>query len=261
MSATNETPYLKLPLFAATDKPTWLGDFNTAMTDIDTGVANVNNEVAKLPSQIAAANNTAAAAQTTANAAQTTANAAQTTANAAQTTANAANNIATSTAMDLQGVKDYLLNLTNKGTIPTSQISTSSNLSLNSAIISYALNKEGTYGKIYGQINAQVLDNSNGRYVTLKGVPIKKPSSEITMNFLGFQYSLIKTGNVNYMGISGMMLQPNGDIVLPLSNSPMPGYIILYELLAMPIYFEDFGDKPIPTNLTDPYEIMNMTLE
>lgn len=254
MSATNETPYLKLPLFAATDKPTWLGDFNTAMTDIDTGVANVNNEVAKLPSQIAAANNTAAAAQTTANAAQTTAN-------AAQTTANAANNIATSTAMDLQGVKDYLLNLTNKGTIPTSQISTSSNLSLNSAIMSYALNKEGTYGKIYGQINVQVLDNSNGRYVTLKGVPIKKPSSEITMNFLGFQYSLIKSGNVNYMGISGMMLKPNGDIVLPLSNSPMPGYIILYELLAMPIYFEDFGDKPIPTNLTDPYEIMNMTLE
>ena len=247
MSATNETPYLKLPLFAATDKPTWLGDFNTAMTDIDTGVANVNNEVAKLPSQIAAANNTAAAAQTTAN--------------AAQTTANAANNIATSTAMDLQGVKDYLLNLTNKGTIPTSQISTSSNLSLNSAIMSYALNKEGTYGKIYGQINAQVLDNSNGRYVTLKGVPIKKPSSEITMNFLGFQYSLIERGNVNYMGISGMMLKPNGDIVLPLSNSPMPGYIILYELLAMPIYFEDFGDKSIPTNLTDPYEIMNMTLE
>ena len=254
MSATNETPYLKLPLFAATDKPTWLGDFNTAMTDIDTGVANVNNEVAKLPSQIAAANNTAAAAQTTANAAQTTAN-------SAQTTANAANNIATSTAMDLQGVKDYLLNLTNKGTIPTSKISTSSNLSLNSAIISYALNKEGTYGKIYGQINAQVLDDSNGRYVTLKGVPIKKPSSEITMNFLGFQYSLIKSGNVNYMGISGMMLQPNGDIVLALSNSPTPGYTILYELLAMPIYFEDFGDKPIPTNLTDPYEIMNMTLE
>ena len=254
MSATNETPYLNLPLFAATDKPTWLGDFNTAMTDIDTGVANVNNEVAKLPSQIAAANNTAAAAQTTANAAQTTAN-------SAQTTANAANNIATSTAMDLQGVKDYLLNLTNKGTIPTSQISTSSNLSLNSAIISYALNKEGTYGKIYGQINAQVLDDSNGRYVTLKGVPIKKPSSEITMNFLGFQYSLIKSGNVNYMGISGMMLKPNGDIVLALSNSPTPGYTILYELLAMPIYFEDFGDKPIPTNLTDPYEIMNMTLE
>ena len=81
------------------------------------------------------------------------------------------------------------------------------------------------------------------------------------MNFLGFQYSLIKSGSVNYMGISGMMLQPNGDIVLALSNSPTPGYTILYELLAMPIYFEDFGDKPIPTNLTDPYEIMNMTLE
>lgn len=254
MSATEQTPFLKLPQFAATDKPTWLGDFNGAMSKIDTGVANVNNEVAKLPSQIAAANNTAAAAQTTANAARTTAN-------AAQTTANAANKIATSTAMDLQGVKDYLLNLTNKGTIPTSQISTSSNLSLDSAIMSYALNKEGTYGKIYGQINAQVLDNSNGRYVTLKGVPIKKPSSEITMNFLGFQYSLIKSGNINYMGISGMMLKPNGDIVLALSNSPTPGYTILYELLAMPIYFEDFGDKPIPTNLTDPYEIMNMTLE
>lgn len=39
MSATNTTPNLGLPQFTATDKPTWLGDVNGAMSTIDTKVA------------------------------------------------------------------------------------------------------------------------------------------------------------------------------------------------------------------------------
>lgn len=35
MSATNETTYYMLPLFADSDQPTWLGDFNGAMVKID----------------------------------------------------------------------------------------------------------------------------------------------------------------------------------------------------------------------------------
>ena len=54
MSATNTTPFLQLPQFAATDKPTWLGDFNGAMSKIDTGVASNNNKITEQTAQIAA---------------------------------------------------------------------------------------------------------------------------------------------------------------------------------------------------------------
>ena len=36
MAHTNETTNYELPIFVGTDKPSWLNDFNGAMTDIDT---------------------------------------------------------------------------------------------------------------------------------------------------------------------------------------------------------------------------------
>ena len=35
---TNATTNYELPQFVGTDKPTWLGDFNEAMSDIDSGM-------------------------------------------------------------------------------------------------------------------------------------------------------------------------------------------------------------------------------
>lgn len=40
MSSTNKTTNYELPQFISTDKPTWLGDFNGAMSDIDTQMKN-----------------------------------------------------------------------------------------------------------------------------------------------------------------------------------------------------------------------------
>lgn len=42
MSATNHTTYYELPIFIGTDSPSWLGDWNTAMTAIDTAINKVN---------------------------------------------------------------------------------------------------------------------------------------------------------------------------------------------------------------------------
>ena len=41
MSATNKTTYFELPIFIGTDTPSWLGDWNNAMTKIDTAINNV----------------------------------------------------------------------------------------------------------------------------------------------------------------------------------------------------------------------------
>lgn len=54
MSATNETTNYKLPLFTDTDQPTWLGDFNGAMSKID---AHMNTIGANASTAFSAANN------------------------------------------------------------------------------------------------------------------------------------------------------------------------------------------------------------
>lgn len=74
MTATNETTNYKLPLFTDSDQPTWLGDFNGAMSKIDTGITTVG---ANASTALSAANNavnrvgqvetTIAGVQTTAN--------------------------------------------------------------------------------------------------------------------------------------------------------------------------------------------------
>lgn len=63
MGATNKTANLELPLFVGTDKPSWLGDFNGAMTSIDAGYG-------KQSGDISAAATAAQTAKTTADAAQ-----------------------------------------------------------------------------------------------------------------------------------------------------------------------------------------------
>jgi hypothetical protein len=42
MSATNKTANYELPEFVGTDKPSWLTDFNGAMTKIDTALHNLS---------------------------------------------------------------------------------------------------------------------------------------------------------------------------------------------------------------------------
>lgn len=54
MSATNETANYKLPLFTDNDQPTWLGDFNGAMSKID---ADMNTVGANASTALSAANN------------------------------------------------------------------------------------------------------------------------------------------------------------------------------------------------------------
>lgn len=74
MTATNETTNYQLPLFTDGDQPTWLGDFNGAMSKIDEDIAAVG---ANASTALSAANNavnrvgqvetTVAGVQTTAN--------------------------------------------------------------------------------------------------------------------------------------------------------------------------------------------------
>lgn len=88
MGHTNSTPNIGLPQFIGTDKPTFLGDVNGAMSAIDTKVGSIDAAIATTDAK---ADNAVADA----SGAVTTATNAVNTAGAASTTATQANNLAT----------------------------------------------------------------------------------------------------------------------------------------------------------------------
>ena len=125
MSSTNTTPNFGLPQYIATDKPTYLGDFNKAMLDIDTNMKTIENKAVSAESSVATANSnanqalensgnaqtTAEQAQATATQAQATATQAQTVATQAQATATSANQTATESKELAQTVKNTVDNI------------------------------------------------------------------------------------------------------------------------------------------------------
>ena len=124
MSHTNSTKHYSLPLFVGTDIPTWLGDFNSAMTAVDNGIN--------------AAATTAGSASTTAAQASTDAAAAQASANSAISSAASASQAANDAAAAVTAEKERAEAA--ETAITTSIPSTTVNMTL------YAETwKEGTY--------------------------------------------------------------------------------------------------------------------
>lgn len=87
MASTNKTVTLELSQFIATDKPSWLTDYNDDMEKIDTFAAGVDADVSSAKSDAASAKSTAQTASNTAQQAQTAAMQAQNTAQQAQNAA------------------------------------------------------------------------------------------------------------------------------------------------------------------------------
>ena len=100
MSSTNKTSHYNLPQFIGSDIPTWLGDFNSAMTAIDSGInaaatsasgaattaAQASTDAAAAASSATSAYNAAASAQQSADTAAAAVTTEQTRAEAAEKT-------------------------------------------------------------------------------------------------------------------------------------------------------------------------------
>lgn len=74
MSSTNKTSHYNLPQFIGSDIPTWLGDFNSAMTAIDSGIYAAATSASGAATDAAAAQKSATDAANDAAAAQKSAN-------------------------------------------------------------------------------------------------------------------------------------------------------------------------------------------
>lgn len=122
MSATNKTLNYELPIFIDTDKPSWLGDWNGAMTKIDnsiktidgvaeSGVTVANEALTTAEGAVTTANNALTAsgeAKTEATAAKTLANNAYTLAGDAQVNSNIAIADSTKNKQNIQAIDDKL---------------------------------------------------------------------------------------------------------------------------------------------------------
>lgn len=92
MSSTNKTTYYELSQYIGTDKPTYLGDYNSDMLAIDTAIHEAAQDAGTAVSTANTANATATTASSNASTALSTANSALETANSASTTATTASN-------------------------------------------------------------------------------------------------------------------------------------------------------------------------
>lgn len=262
MSATNETTYLKLPQFVATDKPTWLGDFNNAMLKIDNNAAATNNTLTGIPAQIAVVDQKADAAVSTANSAKTTATSAQSTATSAQSTATAAQSTANAAASDIAKVKAYLVELPNKGKktdsngisfVNASGASVGVTGAISQVNIQWALNEDGTYGKIYGTIILVNCTIPSGTFARIPAntIPIGKPSAVYNIDCAGVS-AVVRGTSPNYtmtrLISSYYRINPNGtiDITLSPTEGSTPATQVTTFLFPCVYYFEDFGDSPVP---------------
>lgn len=90
MSSTNKTTNYQLSQYIGTDKPTYLGDYNSDMQKIDAGIKAAKDAGSTATSTAASAESKAEAAQATAGEAAASANAAQGTADDAKTIAQSA---------------------------------------------------------------------------------------------------------------------------------------------------------------------------
>ena len=115
MGHTNSTANLSLPQFIGTDKPTWLGDINSAFSDIDAYVGTNDAAVSGAVADAASAVSQAASAVSTANAANTTAGNASTAATNAVGTANNAMSLVNQTNIKIGTLAT--LNTTDKTSI------------------------------------------------------------------------------------------------------------------------------------------------
>ena len=257
---TNETENYDLPQFVGTDKPTWLGDFNTAMSTIDTAVGANATAITSLGTRVTSAEGIATQASSdvstltsTVNtlsgnvtSATTTANNAQSTATSALNTANTADGKADTNATAISGLdtrvttcESNIANF-NLSTFNTASVTRSTGTyTLNNQSLSYALNSDGSLAKIYGQVTATGI-SANG--VAIMSTPLR-PESDITILGGAISIEYKSGGALDTIKITDYTIKTNGNVEITI-GAPTGGTQRTLFINSL-IYVKDFGDTPV----------------
>lgn len=236
MSSTNKTTNYNLSQYIGSDKPTYLGDYNSDMQKIDTALKNNADNIQAVGSTASTASENANTALENAETARNTANSANTNAGNAQNTATQALQKSLQNESDIQKFNLTKFKEYNRNNIILSR----GNLS--NPIVNTATNEDGTIGKIYGSI---YIGNTSGN----EPLTIKLPNSDFrpseNINISGICLRLIFTSNgINDITLNSILIKTNGDIEITLpSNSSINAMRCIF--IASLLFIKNFGDTDI----------------
>ena len=232
---TNKTANYDLPQFVGTDKPTWLGDFNEAMSDIDAGMHKNASDIATMQSDVASATQAASQASQdvttltgtvttlsgTVASVQTTANNASQTASSALNTANTANSKADTNASAITTINGKLVDI--DGNILWTNSNPSASFTGQTITLSEAITNYDCYEILFEESATNPKMLSTGKVLSTHGT---------TLNYVARYPKYRHTTNT----ISGTSIQFEDcysldmahDTTIVENNSLIPLYVIGY---------------------------------
>lgn len=233
MASTNKTANFELSQYIGTDKPTYLGDYNSDMLKIDTAMATNKTNADNAVAVATASNQTAGNAQSTATQAQQTANEANSLAQTAKTSADNAQSSA-----DEANEKIDNFNLTQFSTIASNQMSTDHGTVNSASKISIATNGDGTLCKIYGYVSV-TNPNFNGSVNVTFNTSLR-PNKNMTINPAGIRVQYDSTG-INSVSVSYITIETTGKVTVTLYSSTT---LTNVDVILMPCLYwlKSFGD-------------------
>lgn len=233
MSSTNKTTNYNLSQYINSDKPTYLGDYNSDMLKIDTQMKVNADDIDSVDAKATTASTNASTALTNAQTAQTTAESAQTSANTANNTATSALAKAMSNETKINEI-DSRFNL-NDITQYLANDMTLQNASYVAGSLRVATNDDGSVGKIYGNLVIQSDGTNQVKHLIIQNTKLK-PDSQIAINPIG-----IFASNGALVESVTCSINTNGDIDFTIFGSASGnGNVIIFPC----IYFmKDFGDS------------------
>lgn len=240
MSYTNHTTNYNLPQYVGTDKPTYLGDFNSAMSAIDTQMKLNADSASTAGTNATTANTnigTLANLETTAktnlvsaiNEVNTAVGTAQNTANSASSSASIANlNIAKFNLTE----RSTLSPNTNKGTIDSSVTN-----------VQFATDTTSSVFKIYGRAYIKNLSGQSGTLTVTLGQTSLRPATSYSINTGALVNRLFDSGHTDTVP-RNITINTDGSIVLS-DTLPTGLNVVEYSIMLPPcLYFNsDFGDE------------------
>ena len=245
MSSTNKTTNYNLSQFIGSDKPAWLADYNTDMGKIDTQMkANADASTANagnITSNTTAIGDLTALNTTAKSNLVVAVNEVNASAGTAQGTAESAANNANSAKTEADALTRYL-SITQKGKInPTVSGGTIGNINE----LYYALNADGTLGKIYGRFRYTV--NSTGITSVTLPVPAISTDEAFTISSMVF-YTSSNQGNITILNARDAVVNTNGNIVIEMPSGQAVGSSIYIWIPPCIFFFTDFGDVVNPNS-------------
>lgn len=240
MASTNKTTHYELSQFLGTDKPAWLGDYNSDMQKIDTGINGAQTTATGADGKADA--NTSAIGTLTSlttdvktdlvsaiNEVDGHADTAQGTASSAQTTANNASTAVTN-------LSNYF-----KMTQFTTPTATMTGGSITNNEVSCAGNSNGSLGKIYGRVNFDA--NVNGTATISFATPLR-PTSAITITGGGLAFWAYSGSDAWSPIMLSYSLATDGTCTISLNVNSGNKYRVM--MINSLIFATDFGDIPLP---------------